>query len=44
MVLQRFKDLYTGYHNKYEIEAMKKYMPKMWETSIKDFFDLRDKK
>ena len=34
----------STYHNKYEIEEMKKYMPKMWETSIQDFFDLRDKK
>ena len=33
----------STYHEKYEIEEMKKYMPKMWETSIKDFFDLRNK-
>ena len=30
-------------HNKYEIEEMKKYLPKMWETTIKEFFDLVDK-
>ena len=30
-------------HNKYEIEEMKKYLPNMWETTIKEFFDLVDK-
>ena len=34
----------STYHEKSEIEEMKKYMPKMWETPIKDFFDLRNKK